>query len=245
MKILNALTIRNVKEILRDPLSLVFCLGFPIAMLIFMQLIFSNISGGPDIFTITNYAPGIAVFGFTFTMLYVSLLVASDRTGSFFNRILVAPISPFVFLLSYILATLPIIFAQSIIFFGISLFFGLPLSLNLLVGLIYLIPSGILMIAFGLLFGILCKSEKQAGPISSIIICATGLLGGIWMPIQTISGGFETFCNMLPFIHSVDIASGALIGNFESIYPHILWVLGYTILILAITIFVYKKKIKQ
>lgn len=32
---------RNIKEMLREPLSLVFCLGFPLIMLLVMQIIFN------------------------------------------------------------------------------------------------------------------------------------------------------------------------------------------------------------
>ena len=40
MKKLISLTKRNMKEMLRDPLSLVFCLAFPVVMLVLMQSIF-------------------------------------------------------------------------------------------------------------------------------------------------------------------------------------------------------------
>ena len=42
MKKVIQLTIRNIKEMLRDPLSIVFCLIFPILMLVLMQSIFTN-----------------------------------------------------------------------------------------------------------------------------------------------------------------------------------------------------------
>ena len=42
MKKVIQLTIRNIKEMLRDPLSIVFCLIFPMLMLVLMQSIFTN-----------------------------------------------------------------------------------------------------------------------------------------------------------------------------------------------------------
>ena len=59
MKKVIQLTIRNIKEMLRDPLSIVFCLIFPILMLVLMQSIFTNFEYIPDNFKIANYAPGI------------------------------------------------------------------------------------------------------------------------------------------------------------------------------------------
>ena len=42
MKQLKALVKRNLKESVREPLSLVFCIGFPVVMLLVMQIIFKS-----------------------------------------------------------------------------------------------------------------------------------------------------------------------------------------------------------
>ena len=56
MKKLFALSKRNIKEMLRDPLSLVFCIAFPVLMLVMMQIIFKNVEYMPENFEIKNYA---------------------------------------------------------------------------------------------------------------------------------------------------------------------------------------------
>ena len=87
MKALFSLTKRNLKETLRDPLSLIFCLVFPILMLILMQAIILNIQNAPENFKIENYASGICVFGYTFISMFVALQIASDKNTSFIKRI--------------------------------------------------------------------------------------------------------------------------------------------------------------
>lgn len=241
MNKLNALIKRNLKEIIRDPLSLVFCLGFPVVMLVLLQLIFSQVSYIPENFKIENYAVGICVFGYTFSMLFVAMLVAGDKNSEFINRLNMAPISKFTYLLSYFVSMLPIVLFQTIIFFAIALIFGLGFSINLILATIYLLPSAIFYISLGILIGSLCKSEKQTGPISSIIISLTSLLGGVFMPVDDM-GIFSTIVNLFPFTHSVKIASGVFQNNLTCIYPHIIWVLGYTILIWIITLLLYKRK---
>ena len=66
---------RNIKEVLRDPLSYIFCLGFPIIMLIIMTFVNNSIpkEANMKIFNIEYLAPGIAVFGLTFIMLFTWL----------------------------------------------------------------------------------------------------------------------------------------------------------------------------
>ena len=68
---------RNTKEILRDPLNLAFGIGFPLAVLLLLSLIQSNIP--VSLFEIGNLTPGIAVFGLSFISLFSGMLIAKDR----------------------------------------------------------------------------------------------------------------------------------------------------------------------
>ena len=55
------------KEILRDPLNLVFGLGFPIVLLLLLTAIQANVP--VDLFQIQTLAPGVAVFGLSFGVI--------------------------------------------------------------------------------------------------------------------------------------------------------------------------------
>ena len=55
---------RNLKELLRDPLTLFFGLGFPLVLLVLMNVIQRNVP--VQIFALETLAPGIALFGLTF-----------------------------------------------------------------------------------------------------------------------------------------------------------------------------------
>ena len=63
---------RNLIEVYRDPLSWIFCIAFPIVMLIIMSIVNSAIpkEAGNTLFRIDNLAGGIAIFGQMFVMLY-------------------------------------------------------------------------------------------------------------------------------------------------------------------------------
>ena len=71
------------------------------------------------------------------------------------------------------------------------------------------LPILITNIFLGILFGIIFN-DKTAPGICSVLISLAGILGGCWMPIETM-GGFETFCRILPFYPSVYI--GRIITN--------------------------------
>ena len=70
------LTGRNIKEILRDPLSLVFTLGFPLLLEVLFYLIFHKMTSQ---FEMKYLAPGIVVFSQSFLTLFVGILLATDR----------------------------------------------------------------------------------------------------------------------------------------------------------------------
>lgn len=232
---------RNIKETLREPLSFVFCLGFPLVMLLLMQLIFGSIDIPiPQNFEITSYASGICVFGYMFTSLFVAMQISSDKNTSFIRRINIAPITKFSYYISYFVSALPIILAQTVLFFLIALIFGFPFDGNFFLSIVYLLPSAVFYICVGILVGALCKNEKQTGPISSIFISLTGILGGVFMPISLFGGGFGTFVNLLPFGHSVAIASELQTVGAKCIYPHILYLLFYIALIAAVVAVVEK-----
>ena len=91
---------RVTKEILRDPLSFVFCLGLPIVMLVGMYALFSSASPW---FTLDYLTPGIAVFSNAFIMLYTTLLVSRDRSTAFLCRLYTSPMRTKDFVLGYAL----------------------------------------------------------------------------------------------------------------------------------------------
>ena len=232
---------RNLLEIVRDKLSLVFCIFFPLIMLVLMQVILGQFSERPQNFEIANYSVGMCVFGYTFVALFVANLIAGDKNTEMYNRLRLAPMSTFCRVLSYVVAVVPIVCVQTVLFLVLSLCFGLPFSIGLVVAFFYLMPSALFYVLLGVLIGLVSKNERQAGSISSIITSTVGIFAGIFMPLEAM-GTFADVVNYLPFVHTVGIASGVFGGNFGCIYPHILWVSDYIALTLSVIWVVCRKK---
>ena len=85
--------VRNAREILRDPLSYVFALGFPVVMLVIMTIVNGSIpaEAGMKIFSLQNLAPAVVIFGYAFVMLFSAILSSNletpygKNTTSFFS----------------------------------------------------------------------------------------------------------------------------------------------------------------
>ena len=119
---------RNIKEMFRDPLSLIFCIGLPL----FLLIIFQQFNIPNDAYKISNFAPSIVVFSFTFITLFCGTLVSKDRTSSLLSRLFTSPLKPHEFVLGYTISTVPLATIQSILFLIVSLFFGLEINFNLI-----------------------------------------------------------------------------------------------------------------
>lgn len=216
---------RNYKELIRDPLTLFFGLGFPLVLLLMMNLIQRNVP--VRIFELDTLAPGMALFGLTFLALFSGLLLARDRTSAFLARLTASPMTAADFLLGYLLPLLPLAVGQSIICLGAAVALGLPVSWNLLAVVGALIPSALLFIGLGLLCGALFNDRQVGGACGALLTNVTAWLAGIWFDLSLMGGGFKTFAYLLPFAHGADGAKAALAGDWAALPGHLLWVCGW------------------
>ena len=92
---------RNLKELLRDPLMYVFCLGFPIAMFFLFFFINKYSGGNTPTFEVKSLTPGIIVFSYSFIMLTLALIVSKDRQTFFLKRLYSSPMKDYDFILGY------------------------------------------------------------------------------------------------------------------------------------------------
>ncbi len=249
---IKAFAVRNCKEILRDPLSYIFCLGFPLIMLVVMTLVDRSIpaQAGMTIFRIDNLAGGIAVFGQTFIMLFTAMTIAKDRSGAFLVRMYATPMTSSDFAIGYMLPMLLIAVVQTLITYAaslvIALIVGIELSLpGLLLSTITLIPSAVMFIGFGLLFGTLFN-EKAAPGLCSIIISLGSFLGAIWFDAESTGGVLLKLCKCLPFYYCTKSArtSMALNFGFEQFWIPVLVVTACAAIITSIAAVVFRQKMK-
>src|SRR5690625_4568218 len=238
-----AFATRNRKEILRDPLSIVFGIGFPLVILILLSFLQKSLPGMSDIFAIENFVPGIAVFGLTFISLFSGMLISGDRSSSYLMRLFTSPLSGIDYIIGYSYPLLPMAILQSAICFLTGVILGMPVSVNILFSIVALIPVAVLFISIGLMMGSVL-SQKQMNGAGAILTNSVLFLGGIMIPLNTIGGMFQTICNLLPFVHAVDLVQSVLSDNYSEVFQHLWWVLGYTAVIFILAVIFFKKKMK-
>ena len=236
-------SIRNAKEIIRDPLNLLFGLGFPLVLILLLSAIQANIP--VPLFEIAHLSPGITVFGLSFMSLFSATLISKDRTSSLLQRLYTTPLSSFDFIVGYTLPMIPFSVAQSAICYIVAIFLGLDITVNILLALLFVLPISILFIALGLLFGSILNDKQVGGICGALLTNLCAWLSGIWFDLELVGGVFKNIAYMLPFVHAVELERAVISGNFGDIWQHIFWVLGYGIVSLFLAIFFFLRQMKR
>ncbi|MBR4910814.1 MAG: ABC transporter permease [Clostridia bacterium] len=237
MRILN-FSKRNLKELIRDPISLIFEIVLPV----FLLFIFKQFNIPAENYRLENFTPGIIVFGFSFITLFTATLIAKDRTSSFLIRLGTSPMKPADFILGYILSLIPIIFFQNVVFFAVAAALGLKLTVNALYTVIVSIAVSVLYISLGILIGSLV-SEKGTGGLGSIVVQLVCFTSGMYFPKDQVGGVFAYICECLPFEGSLNIIRAVLNNDTALVSAKNIIVFAvYTVVVTAAAIIVFKKK---
>ena len=234
---------RVAKEILRDPLNLLFGLGFPVVLLLLLTVIQSNVP--VELFAIEHLTPGITVFGLSFMTLFSATLIARDRESAFLQRLYTTPLKPSHFILGYMLPMLPIAIAQCIVTYLVAIVLGLSVTVRILYAILMILPIAVLYISLGLLCGSVLNVKQVGGVCGALLTNLSAWLSGVWFDLELVGGTFQKIANFLPFVHAVELERAVLRGDFAGAIPHIYPVLAYAIAITAISIALFLRQMKK
>ena len=234
---------RNTKEILRDPLTVFFGLGFPIVLLLLLSAIQANIP--VSLFEIESLSPGITVFGLSFMSLFSATLISKDRGSSLLQRLYTTPLTPLDFILGYTLPILPFAVAQSAVCYFVAILLGLEVTVNILVAVLFIVPISLLYISIGLLCGSILNDKQVGGICGALLTNLSAWLSDTWFDLELVGGVFQKIAYTLPFVHAVEVERAVLAGDISSALPHLLWVLAYSVVILAVAVLLFLRQMKK
>lgn len=234
---------RNIKEILRDPVNLVFGLGFPLALLLLLSAIQANVPA--NLFEINTLTPGITVFGLSFVTLFSATLVAKDRESALLQRLYTTPLTGLDFILGYMLPLLPVALGQTVICYLFAIPLGLTVSINIIYAVIGIIPMAVFNIALGLLCGSVLGVKQVGGFCGALLTNLSAWLSGVWFDLKLVGGSFEKAAGVLPFVHAAEFEKALFSGNCGLAFNHILPVLFYGVFITVASVFCFIRQMKK
>lgn len=255
---------RNLKEMLREPLLYIFCIGFPVFMILMFQIINKYTDGNTPVFELKSLIPGVMMFSYSLLMLMTALLISKDKTQSFLKRLYTSPMKGYDYIIGYFIPYFIIGFFQSLVCIILGYIFSIfnqeffiPFG-NALLLIVTMMPIMMINIFIGMSLGILLN-DKSAPAITSIFISCSGVIGGAWMPLDTM-GDFEVAARFLPFHPSVylgRIVSGAYhtlpdeLGNkvtysfSDNGWLFLLVIAIYLIISLGFALFLFNRRLKS
>ena len=228
---------RNFKEIIRDPLSIIFAIILPL----FLLYIFEQFKIPNEVYNIENFTPGIIIFSLSFITMFTSSLVAKDRSTSLTTRLEVSPMKSIDYILGYSISVLPIVLIQNILFFMTAMLLGLNFSINIIYTILVSIPISLLFISLGILIGTI-TTEKSSSGVSSIVVQLVAFTSGMYFSTDMVGNTFSTICKILPFQSTLNITKSVLNNSYNNILTSTLIVVIYTIITILLEIFLFKKK---
>lgn len=233
---------RTAREILRDPLTMAFGLGFPVVLLLLLSAIQANIP--VPMFEIQTLAPGMTVFGLSFMTLFSATLVAKDRESALLQRLYATPMTGWDFILGYMLPMLPIALAQGVCCFLVGALLGLKLTVNILLAAVFVLPISLFFIGMGLLLGSVLNQKQVGGICGALLTNLTAWFSGIWFDLDLVGGTFKKIADLLPFVHGVELEQAVAAGDLAAALPHLPWVLGYGLAAIALAVAVFLNKMR-
>ena len=234
---------RNAKEILRDPITLFFGLGFPLVLILLLSAIQANVP--VSLFEIEHLTPGITVFGLSFMTLFSATIIAKDGGRSLLQRLYTTPMTPVDFILGYTLPIIPIAVAQSIVCYIVAIILGLPVTPNILLAIAFIIPVSLLFVGMGLLFGSILNDKQVGGICGALLTNLSAWLSDTWFDLELVGGVFKKIAYALPFVHAVEMERAILANDLVGIFPHLWWVLGYATAALLIAVWLFLRQMKR
>lgn len=224
---------RCAREILRDPLTAFFGLGFPVAVLLLLSAIQRSVPA--PVFVIDQLTPGISVFGLSFLSLFSATLIARDRETAFLNRLYAAPMRASDFILGYALPMIPIGILQTVICYLAALLLGLAWSGRIFLCVLLSLPMSVAFISLGLFCGSVLNVKQVGGLCGTLVTNMTAWLSGAWFDLKLVGGAFEAAAGVLPFTHAVEMQRAALSGNAVSV-GGLMWVTGYAVVFTVLAV---------
>jgi len=234
---------RNTKEMVRDPLTVAFGLGFPLVLLVLLSAIQANIP--VELFEIQQLTPGITVFGLAFLTLFSATVIARDRSSALLQRLYTTPLTAVDFILGYTLPIVPMAAAQCAVCYLAAFAFGLKMTVHVLAAVAMVIPVSVLYIAIGLLCGSVLNDKQVGGVCGALLTNLSAWLSGVWFDLELVGGTFRDIAHALPFVHAVEMERAVLAGRYAEVFPHLWWVLGYAAVLLSLAVWMFLRQMKK
>jgi ABC-2 type transport system permease protein len=208
----------------------------------FPQLLFN-----PDSRSANLLIPGLIAILLTFSgTILAAFAIVKERERSTLEQLLVTPVSPIGLVLGKLLPYLALGFVQLLIvltlmtgLFHVPIHGSVPLLLAL--SLLYLF----VLLAIGLVISSRAKTQMEAVQAAQMFLLPSIFLSGYIFPMSSLPLALRYVAKVLPATHFIAITRGIVIrgATLHELWPSVLWLIGLSIALLALSARAFKKTI--
>jgi ABC-2 type transport system permease protein len=211
---MGALLTFEVRRLVRSPRFFIFTVAFPLAM--FLAFSAADGKGNPDV--VTFLMVSMAAFGAVSASISTGARTAIERQVGWNRQLRLTPLSGVSYLVSKVAAAMLVALPSMLLVFAAGVLFeGVQLSAGTWAQLIVFCWLGVLPTAvLGLLIGLLATGDS-AQAMSTVLMLALSMLGGLWLPLSTLPAVMTTIAKALPSYWLAEFGHDALAGNALSV----------------------------
>jgi ABC-2 type transport system permease protein len=230
-------------SLFRSPASLVPTLLFPLMFWTFFGIQNANRQfNGIDLgaYVLGSYAAYSAIQTVLFN---IGITIAVERSQGYYKLVRVTPMRVSTVLVAKMLATLVLatlalvlllIYGHITISPKITLLQYLEMATYALVGML---PFA----AMGTFVGYYAAGAQSASPILNLIFFPMAFGSGLFIPLEGLPKIVQQIAVYLPAYHSGQFTRSVVDPRVTENLPHLLWILGYTFVFVALAEWAYKR----
>jgi ABC-2 type transport system permease protein len=194
-----------------------------------------------------NIIPGLTAIILTMTLiLFTSVALVRERERGNLELLITTPIQPLELMMGKLVPYILVGLIQITIILGLGrlvfnvVFQGEMLSL-MIITLAFIAAS----LTLGLFFSTLAETQMQAMQMTIFILMPSILLSGFMFPYEAMPIAAQYIAEILPATHFIRLIRGVYLrgANASQLLPDILWLLGFTAVMLAIATKRFRKSL--
>lgn len=205
-----AVAVRVLRQVRRDPRTLVMLLALPSLLMTLLWWMFHDVPFSP----FDRLGPALlAVFPFVVMFLVTSVTTLRERTGGTLERLLAMPLGRLDFLLGYAVAFGVLALVQAAVAVAVSVWLlGMSVHGSAVMLAVVAVADAVLGTALGLFVSAFARSEFQAVQFMPLVVIPQLLVCGLFVPRAHLPGVLRAISDVLPLSYAVD-AMQRLVGS--------------------------------
>lgn len=194
-----------------------------------------------------NIVPGLTAIILTMTLvLFTSVALVRERERGNLELLITTPIHPLELMVGKLVPYIFVGLVQISIILGLGrIVFAVPFQGEILSLIAVTLPFIAASLALGLLFSTLAATQMQAMQMTFFIVMPSVLLSGFMFPFDTMPRPAQHIAEILPATHFMRLIRGVYLrgASASQLLPDILWLLGFTAIMLAIATKRFRKSL--